>query len=57
MDNPEIIVNAEIAVEEKASKYPYLSVDAKTNSRMLLTQEQVKKLLPILQKFADTGDF
>ena len=27
------------------------------NARMHLNQEQVKKLLPILQKFADTGDF
>ena len=26
-------------------------------ARMHLYQEQVKKLLPILQKFADTGDF
>lgn len=39
MDNPEIIVNAEIAAEEKVSKYPYLSVDAKTNARMHLNQE------------------
>ena len=28
-----------------------------TNARMHLNQEQVKKLLPILQKFADTGGF
>ena len=27
------------------------------NARMHLNQEQVKKLLPILQKFIDTGDF
>ena len=27
------------------------------NARMHLNQEQVKKLLPILQKFADTGNF
>ena len=27
------------------------------NARMHLNQEQVKKLLPILQEFADTGNF
>ena len=27
------------------------------SARMHLNQKQVKKLLPILQKFADTGNF
>lgn len=27
------------------------------NSRMYLSQEQIKEILPYLQKFADTGDF
>jgi len=40
----------------------WLGVDKDVNgkavvARMHLTQEQVKDLLPFLQKFADTGDF
>lgn len=35
-------------------KYP-LPKDVKLTSRMHLTQEQVRELLPVLQHFADTG--
>lgn len=34
----------------------YLPEDTCINTRMHLTQEQVKKLLPILTKFVETGE-
>lgn len=37
------------------ANYP-LPDGVEINSRMLLNQEQVKKLLPVLQKFAETGE-
>ena len=43
-------------VDNKIVKFT-LPESVVVNARMHLNQEQVKKLLPILQKFADTGDF
>lgn len=37
------------------AKYP-LPVDVEIPTRMHLTIEQVKELLPVLQKFVDTGE-
>lgn len=34
-----------------------IDLDGKENTRMHLTREQVKELLPHLQRFAETGDF
>ena len=48
------IDNAKITTKDGS---PMDSENMTTFSRMHLNQEQVKKLLPILQKFADTGDF
>jgi len=36
-------------------KYP-IPEDVNINTRMHLTQQQVKDLLPILEKFAETGE-
>lgn len=48
------IDNAKITTKDG---FPVDSENMTTFSRMHLNQEQVKKLLPILQKFADTGNF
>jgi len=49
-----------LTVFENTSKGKYLNIDMPENfdvsSRMHLTREQVKELLPILQKFVDTGE-
>ena len=34
----------------------WLGRDDKPDSAMLLSQEQVKELIPVLQRFVDTGD-
>lgn len=49
-----------MTIFENESKGRYIETEMpKTfdvNARMHLTQEQVKELLPILQKFAETGE-
>jgi len=44
----------EISEEQIKDKFNAKSIIA--NNRMHLTQKQVKKLLPILQKFVETGE-
>lgn len=34
----------------------YISSDVSTSTRMHLTQDMVRELLPILERFADTGE-
>ena len=48
------IDNAKITTKDGS---PIDSENMITFSRMHLNQEQVKKLLPLLENFADTGDF
>lgn len=43
-------------ITEKEIKEKFNANEIITNSRMHLTQKQVKKLLPILTKFAETGE-
>ncbi len=54
------IDNPKLTVFENETKGKYLITDMPTNfsveSRMHLTQDQVKELLPFLQKFAETGE-
>ena len=55
VDNPDIFIH------DKDNHGRYVKVDTNTNhfscsSRMHLTQEQVKELLPILEKFVNTGE-
>lgn len=46
-----------IATEEKAGYVPYpLPADVHLTTRMHLTRAQVRSLIPILQRFVDTGD-
>ena len=49
-------IDAFMNVDSRIAKFT-LPESVVVNARMHLNQEQVKKLLPILQKFADTGDF
>ncbi len=49
-------IDAFTNVDSRIAKFT-LPESVVVNARMHLNQEQVKKLLPILQKFADTGDF
>lgn len=44
----------EISDEQIQEKFGFKSIIG--NNRMHLSREQVKKLLPILQKFVDTGE-
>jgi len=54
------IDNPKLTIFENASKGKYIITDMPANfdvdSRMHLTQDQVKALLPLLQKFAETGE-
>lgn len=43
-------------ISEDELKQRFNAQDVLTNTRMELTREQVKDLIPILQKFVDTGD-
>lgn len=45
-----------VLIQNEGWKECKLPEGAMTNTRMHLTQEQVKSLLPILQKFAETGN-
>ena len=49
-------IDAFMNVNGKTVKFT-LPESVLANARMHLNQKQVKKLLPILQKFIDTGDF
>jgi hypothetical protein len=60
VDNVSIIASKEaegipIKIDQEAIKKVF-NVDIVTNSRMHLTREQVAALLPILQKFVETGE-
>lgn len=46
----------ECSIQESSLATEYAIWVGVTEERMHLTQEQVKELLPILQKFADTGE-
>lgn len=57
VEDPEPLIMASKTVEGGTGwvKYP-IPDDVKLTTRMHLTREQVKELLPILQKFVDTGE-
>ena len=57
IDNPNPIIMASKVMEGGTGwvKYP-IPDDVQISTRMHLTQDQVKTLIPILQKFADTGE-
>jgi hypothetical protein len=53
--DPQIMCSKIIEGGTGWAKYP-IPEDVMINTRMHLTREQVEKLLPILQKFVDTGE-
>ncbi|BAO05166.1 hypothetical protein AN649_10040 [Clostridium sporogenes] len=53
--NPRILASKIKEGRTEWAKYP-IPDDVLLSTRMHLTREQVKELLPILQKFADTGE-
>ncbi len=57
LNNVEPIVIASKLDKELTGWLPYLlPQDVHITSRMHLSQEQVKELLPVLQKFVETGE-
>ncbi|MES0334756.1 MAG: hypothetical protein SFH39_00140 [Candidatus Magnetobacterium sp. LHC-1] len=53
--NPQIMASKVIEGGVGWAKYP-VSDDVQFTTRMHLSRENVKELLPILQKFVDTGE-
>lgn len=57
VDEPEMKIRKRSLTDGSLKNVDFLPpVELKVSSRMLLTQEQVKELLPMLQKFVDTGE-